>query len=82
MADDTPTGPVEMGAEMDYAEHDKTYHRFLTLAKYVSLVVAALMISMAFGFFTTAGFFSGTVLFMIICGVGYFVLRDLPAHIT
>ena len=29
MADHTPTGPVEMGAEMDYAEHDKTYHRFL-----------------------------------------------------
>src|SRR5215218_10178288 len=31
MADDTPHGPVEMGAEMDYAEHDKTYHRFLML---------------------------------------------------
>ena len=38
MADDTPTGPVEMGAEMDYAEHDKTYHRFLMLAKFGSLV--------------------------------------------
>ena len=41
MADHTPTGPVEMGAEMDYAEHDKTYHRFLTLAKYGSLVCVA-----------------------------------------
>ena len=29
MADHTPTGPVEMGAKMDYAEHDRTYHRFL-----------------------------------------------------
>ena len=38
MADHTPTGPVEMGAKMDYAEHDKTYHRFLTLAKFGSLV--------------------------------------------
>jgi hypothetical protein len=82
MADHTPTGPVEMGAEMDYAEHDKSYRLFLVLAKYVSLVVVALMSSMAFGFFTTAGFFSATVLFIILCGVGYFLLRDLPAHLT
>jgi hypothetical protein len=82
MADHTPTGPVELGAEMDYAEHDKTYHRFLTLAKYGSLVVAALLIAMAFGFFTSAGFFSGTVLFILVCVVGYFLLRDLPGHIT
>ncbi|MDP3898082.1 MAG: aa3-type cytochrome c oxidase subunit IV, partial [Mesorhizobium sp.] len=34
MADHTPTGPLEMGAKMDYAEHDKTYARFLGLAKY------------------------------------------------
>ena len=27
MADHSPTGPVEMGAKMDYAEHDKTYAR-------------------------------------------------------
>jgi hypothetical protein len=56
MADDKPTGPVEMGAEMDYAEHDKTYHRFLTLAKFSSLVCGALLAAMAFAFFTTAGF--------------------------
>ena len=31
MADHSPTGPVELGADMDYAEHDKTYHRFLGL---------------------------------------------------
>ena len=75
MADHTPTGPVEMGSEMDYAEHDKTYHRFLTLAKYVSLGCVALLAAMAFGFFTTAGFFSATVLFMLICGAGYLLLR-------
>jgi hypothetical protein len=83
MADHKPTGPVELGAEMDYAEHDKTYHRFLNLAKYASLVVVALLIAMAFGFFfQTAGFFSATVLFIVICGAGYFALRDLPGHIT
>jgi Bacterial aa3 type cytochrome c oxidase subunit IV len=76
MADHTPTGPVELGAQMDYAEHDRTYHRFLTLAKFGSLIVAALLIAMGFGFFvSTAGFFSSTVLFFIVCAVGYFLLR-------
>ena len=60
MADHTPTGPLEVGANMDYAEHERTYHRFLGLAKYGSLVCAALLIAMAFSFFTTAGFFSAT----------------------
>ena len=60
MADHTPTGPVELGAKMDYAEHDKTYNRFLTLAKYGSLVCGALLAAMAFVFFTTAGFFSAS----------------------
>lgn len=76
MADHTPTGPVELGAEMDYAEHEKTYHRFLVLAKFGSLVVGALLVAMAFGFFfQTAGFFSATVLFILVCAVGYFLLR-------
>lgn len=75
MADHTPTGPVEMGAQMDYAEHDKTYARFLALTKYGSLVTAALLIAMAFGFFTSAGFISATILFVLICAVGFFLLR-------
>jgi len=75
MAEHTPTGPVEMGAEMDYAEHEKTYSLFLTLAKYGSLVIGALLVAMAFGFFTSAGFFSATVLFILICVVGGFLLR-------
>jgi hypothetical protein len=75
MADHSPSGPVETGAAMDYAEHEKTYGMFLGLAKYVSLVCAALMIAMAFGFFTSAGFFSATILFLLIIAVGAFVLR-------
>lgn len=75
MADHTPTGPVETGAKMDYAEHEKTYSMFLGLAKYGSLVCAALLVAMAFGFFTSAGFFSATVLFILVCAVGGFLLR-------
>ncbi len=75
MAEHTPNGPLEMGAEMDYPEHEKTYSMFLTLAKWGSLIIAALLIAMAFGFFTSAGFFSATVLFILICVVGGFLLR-------
>lgn len=75
MADHSPTGPVETGAQMDYREHERTYSGFLMLAKYGTLVCIAILIAMAFGFFTTAGFFSATVLFIVICAVGGFILR-------
>ena len=73
MADHSPAGPVELGANMDYAEHEKTYGAFLALAKYGSLFCAALLIAMAFGFFA-GGFFSALILFVIVLAVGGFVL--------
>ena len=74
MADHTPTGPVELGAKMDYAEHDRTYAGFLMLAKYGSLFCGAILLAMAFGFFA-GGFFSATILFAVILAVGGFILR-------
>lgn len=75
MADHASTGPVELGANMDYAEHEKTYSIFLAIAKYSSVAIAALLIAMAFGFFTSAGFISATVLFVILNVVGIYLLR-------
>jgi hypothetical protein len=75
MADHAPTGPVELGAKMDYAEHEKTYAVFLALTKYGTLACVALMIAMAFGFFTSAGFISATILFVLINAVGAYLLR-------
>ncbi|MBN9241700.1 MAG: aa3-type cytochrome c oxidase subunit IV [Mesorhizobium sp.] len=75
MADHTPAGPVELGADMDYAEHDRTYHGFVALAKYGALTCAAILISMAFGFFAGGGFFSSLILFVIIVAVGGYLLR-------
>jgi hypothetical protein len=76
MADHSPTGPLEMGAGMDYAEHERTYAMFISLAKYGTLISAALLIAMAFGFFvSSAGFFSSLILFILICAVGGFLLR-------
>ncbi|MBW8909439.1 aa3-type cytochrome c oxidase subunit IV [Mesorhizobium sp. RCC_202] len=74
MADHSPTGPVELGAQMDYAEHDRTYHGFLALAKYGSLFCAAILIAMAFGFFV-GGFFSAAIVFILIMAVGALILR-------
>ncbi|WP_338529306.1 aa3-type cytochrome c oxidase subunit IV [Nitratireductor thuwali] len=75
MADDKPAGPVETGAEMDYEEHERTYNLFLAITKYSSLIIIAILIAMAFGFFTSAGFFSSTVLFVLISALGAWLLR-------
>ena len=82
MADHSPTGPVETGARMDYPEHEKTYKTYIALAKYSSLVCLALLAAMAFGFFTNAGFFSSTILFVAIVGILGYAMRDVPTHIT
>lgn len=75
MADHSPTGPVEMGAKMDYSEHEKTYSLFIHLVKYGSLFCVALVVAMAFGFFAGGGFISSTILFALLCVVGAFLLR-------
>ena len=69
------SGPVEMGAPMDYPEHEKTYNFFIGAAKYGTLFCVALLISMAAGFFTSAGFFSALVLFILLNIAGFVLLR-------
>ena len=74
MADhSTDSGPLEIGAKMDYAEHTQTYGRFISLAKWGTIVCTALMAAMAFGFFV-GGFFSGALLFVLILAAGYVLL--------
>ena len=75
MADHAPSGPVETGARMDYVEHENTYSLFLGLTKYGALVSIAVLIAMAFGFFDGGGFISSTILFLLICAVGGYLLR-------
>ncbi len=73
MAEHHTTAPAELGAPMDYAEHEKTYAGFTGLVKWGTVVLAALMIAMAFGFFA-GGFFSATVLFILVCVAAWFLL--------
>ena len=75
MADTHPEGVVETGAKMDYEEHERSYVLFLNLSKYLLVGCAALLIAMAFGFFTTAGFFSATLLFVLLSAAGVWLLR-------
>lgn len=69
------TGPLETGAPMDYAEHEKTYNFFLVATKFGTLFCVALLIAMAAGFFTSAGFFSAFVLFVLLNIAGFVLLR-------
>ena len=68
------SGPVEVGASMDYAEHDKTYNGFLFAAKYGSMAIGILLICMAVGFFSSAGFVFSTLLFVVLTALGFYLL--------
>lgn len=64
------SGPVELGAQMDYKEHEKSYALFIKGAKYGSMIIAFLLIAMAVGFFTSAGFIFSVLLFIILSLIG------------
>ena len=74
MAHHSDDHTVELGATMDYSEHTATYGIFVNLAKWGALVCIALMAAMAFGFFTSAGFISATILFFAILALAFFLL--------
>lgn len=73
MAEHHATAPAELGAPMDYNEHEKTYAGFTTVFKWGTVALAALMVAMAFGFFV-GGFFSGLIVFILVCAAAWFIL--------
>ncbi len=68
-------GPLELGAKMEYSDHEKTYNGFLVASKFGTMLVTVLMIAMAVGFFTTGGFFGGLLVFVILSIAGFVLLR-------
>ena len=54
---------IELGADMDYGEHRRTYQMFIEAAKWGTMVVIALLVAMAVGFFLSGGFIGGIVVF-------------------
>ncbi len=69
------TGPVEVGAEMNYAEHEKTYNGFLAMARYGTMLLCVLMLAMVAGFFASAGLFGGLIVFLVLSAAGFILLR-------
>jgi hypothetical protein len=43
----TDTGSLELGAKMDYAEHEKTFQLFVALTKYTTIISIVLVIALA-----------------------------------
>lgn len=68
-------GPLELGAKMEYSDHEKTYNGFLVASKFGTMLVTVLMIAMSVGFFTTGGFFGGLLVFVILSIAGFVLLR-------
>ncbi len=69
------SGPIEVGASMDYREHEKTYNLFVNGAKYGTMMCVVLLVAMLVGFLAGGGFFGGLVTFIILNVLGFILLR-------
>lgn len=66
MAENQHSGTAELGAPMDYREHDRTYSGFLTLAKVSTLASIASLLALAlFAFGGGAGFWWGVLMLVL-----------------
>lgn len=66
MAEQTHSGPAELGAPMDYAEHERTFHGFVTLTKLAVLATIDTLLALAlFAFGGGAGFWLGVLLLLL-----------------
>ena len=66
---------IELGAEMDYVEHRRTYAMFMEATKWGTAIVIALLVAMAVGFFTSGGVLGGLVMFLGALLAGYWFMR-------
>lgn len=67
MAEHTQSDAAELGAPMDYREHDRTYHQFLGLAKLTAVGTFNVMVSLIlFGFGSPGtGFWLGMLMLLM-----------------
>ena len=66
---------LELGAEMDYAEHRKTYAMFTEATKWGTIVVVAILVAMSAGFFTNIGVFGSLIIFLGAIAGGIFFAK-------
>jgi hypothetical protein len=65
MAEHTHSGPAELGAPMDYAEHERTYARFVALTRIVILAGVVTLVALAIYGFGSGGFWLGSLLIIL-----------------
>ena len=66
MADHLPTGAAELGAPMDYAEHERTFRGFVALTKITVLATIDSLLALAlFAYGGGAGFWLGVLLLLM-----------------
>jgi len=69
MAEHTHSGPAELGAPMDYAEHERTFASFVSLTKITILACLNIVIALTLFAFGSGGFWLG-VLLIVLMAVG------------
>ena len=67
--------------EMNAATQVADYKVFLNFAKWISLVLASLILMLVLWFCVGAGFFGGLIPGLIVLGLGIFVMRAKPAQL-
>lgn len=78
MAEHLQSGPAELGAPMDYAEHERTYTGFLALSKLLIVGSIDVLLALAlFSFGGGGGFWLGMIL-LVLLAIG--LVMGLAAH--
>ena len=65
--------------EMDIHEQSATYVAFGNMAKWGSLAIAVLLLTITLWFCTPAGFVGGVIPGIVLLAAGIFFLREKPA---
>ncbi len=61
-----PASPAELGAPMDYQEHERTFQGFVSLTKVSVLATIATLQSLAIFGLASNGFWLGTLLLLMV----------------
>ncbi len=64
MAEHTQSGPVELGAPMDYAEHQRTFAAFVAMTKIGVLATIAILQALTLFGIAAHGFWLGVLLIL------------------